>query len=477
MMPTSPGWAWWHHVPAKAHPRRPRHPPPETRTPPSEQTALSIQLYGDQGSGSQPYTVLTYGPPNPPTGAIVVRDATGLEKGTVVVQRGTCRPAIRPISFAAGSTPWCLALRFVDAGAELTGTLRSATGGTLALTIRKRDDLWGWPMGVVIAGLLAGALAASVPRWLRERVRATVLERLVKNDGTDTRRTPVRGLEQWVAQRRASGVSVDELIDSAAWALSFGPAIAATARERLRTTLVTARSNGAGLPPALLASSEERAAEVGLVREDFLADDGGRLTRHPADLQADALDRATAISEELEGRAGQVTPLGESTTRKAALDQLDAVRARFDQVTEPDELAALDGPLDSLAGAVALAVSKDTEGRVAAATAANAAPRGALGIARVFVSPSPTTRTVVLQAATVGAALPGLVFAALTAIVVVYEPNPLFHSIADYWLLFAAAVGSGAGTTALAILGYWRVSGGTPTAAIRPYVPAETLAA
>jgi hypothetical protein len=44
----------------------------------------------------------------------------------------------------------------------------------------------------------------------------------------------------------------------------------------------------------------------------------------------------------------------------------------------------------------------------------------------------------------------------VTAIVLVYEPRPLFHSLADYWLLFTAALGSGAGTTALALLSYWR---------------------
>ncbi len=426
--------------------------------------ALTVDLTGTQGATS-PYFIKLRGPAGVSMRPVTLLDAGGEHTGTARAIAGACTPNSTQIAFPRSRSWWCLELENIAAGHELTGVVRSQGEATLVLTVRRRDACL-LPLLVLFAGLLAGLLAAFVPAWLRPRVRRNVLERMVAGNRDDSdMHKRIEGLEGWVSTRRARGEDDDSLIADISWTIEYGPAVVSPARAALAREISAVGSSGE-LPPSLLADAEAIASSPHRI-SDFYADDGSRLTPHPAELWAVALHRAWEIREEIAQREAAIDglfPDAEPTSAEAeARGALAVAQERFSALREPRDIGHMDSCLEALANAVARAEILATgPERAAAPPALELALRGAI---ETITEPRRSLgtlagRTFRAMFATAIALIVVLAYASFAIMYAVYIPNPLFHSFGDYLTLFSAALGSGAVATALALLGYWRVTDG-----------------
>ncbi len=418
---------------------------------------LTVELEGGQGDDGSPYRLPVDGPGPAPTetAEATLRDASGRHTGEVAPV-DDCGNAVARTAFDRGETPWCLELRSIDAGHELTGTV-AADGNELALTVRRRDGFWGPPLGVLVGGLLAGLAAATVPPWLRGRVRPLVLERLLDANEAADAAEQVTGLREWAEDRVAEGDDQDAVIEKVDWVVEHGPALARRVRSRLDRELAPmAPEDQHPLVSASRAQAATPTHEVG----DFYDEDAR--VPHPAQQLAEALPRLTAIRAELDGQERALDGIAPSPEKTTAGKRLGATQAKLDGVATPAELEGMGSHLDALKDAMHEARAAAERRRIGpvsagleAADSVPWAPRGAVlsGIVTPTTVAGRRGQAIVM---TVLVALVALAFASVTLYHAGYHAKPLFHSWGDYLELFSAAAAAGAAGTLLTLIGYWR---------------------
>jgi hypothetical protein len=396
----------------------------------------------------------------------VLRDPTGEQTGRVIPLAGHCKPNRSLIAFAAGQTRWCLELLDVAAGQELTGVVQNAKGDALALTVQRRDAWWCWPFLTLLAGLLVGLFAAIVPVWLRSYIRRLVLKRLLAVNNASAGPSHIDKLEDWVVRRQTAGEDREVVIAAVNHALVYGPELAKLARADLQAAIAESVAISE-MPKKLLEGAQDLTAKGSPEMTEFYSADGGMLSEHPAQLWARALVRASEIREELAGQEVAIADLPESA-RQDPRTALAAALERFRRLDAPVQVERMDESLEALAGVVAVARTKvvSTPGLIRAArqkpaSIVRSATRGALGLASRPIPPSLNTLRGQVRLAvvvTVAVGLVALAYASVAIYFAVYEPDPLFHSFADYLILFSTALGSGAASSVLALAGNWRAT-------------------
>lgn len=424
--------------------------------------ALTVEMAGIQGSASRPDVIEVLGPKSAPTTPSTLRDPTGLHTGQAVPRKTGCKPDVRPVAFATGSTPWCIELMNIAAGHELSGSVENGSGDTLTLTVRRRDAFWGGPAVVLVAGLLVGLFAAAIAKRLRGRVRELVLARLLQTNNLATRGSHIDGLNDWVSEREKEGQDRDTIIVAVNRVVTYGPDLARLARARLSAALDAAQNTRepAKLKAAAMELLERPSPRIG----EFYTDDGSKLTEHPADVLASAVTRAAEIRAELDAAQSALGEIPEAAA-KAARDAFTTAESRYESLATPEQVGQMDSALQALQNQIALARSATprTAGLIRTARRSSAphlATRGAIA-----TETEPTGGTVTLEGQTAAA----LLVTALLALLVVgyasvtiwsaaYDSKPLFHEFGDYLTLFSAALGSSAAGSVLALVGYWQVT-------------------
>jgi hypothetical protein len=425
------------------------------QSPPPAAGALSVDL----ADGADHYTIEVAGPSPAPTGSAVLRDTSGRHTGTVRPRAsGTCSPASRRTAFDAGTTPWCLDLSDVAAGRELAGKVVNGGGDALTLTVRRRDAFVPAPLATLLLGLLAGILAALVPRWLRTTVRWLVLSRLVAGAAKPGAAGYVDGLTEWVRRRLKEGAGREAVLAAVHRVTSSGPERARLAREDLRAAL------GVAIPDHEFTRAAARVAADTTNRIGDFYSGMTELPAHPASEWAAGLARMRQYRTELDNEELRMAAIGHEHDGPAKAAFREAW-VRFEALREPDDLPGMEVRLDDLRTAVdrGIAAARTMRGAEdGAAVPYLAAPRGPLEAALVLaLRPGRLTgMTWIAGLLTALVLVLALGYAFLTIKQAAYDAKPLFAHRADYLALFSAALASGVGATVLALLGNWRPATG-----------------
>jgi len=425
--------------------------------PPPQPAAGTLGV--DLADGADHATIEIPGPSPAPTGRTVLRDTSGRHTGTVQPHpSGSCSPASRRIAFDAGTTPWCLDLRDIAAGRELAGKVVNGSGDTLALTVRRRDAFVPGPLATLLLGLLAGILAALVPRWLRTAVRWLVLSRLVAAAAKPGGPGHIEGLREWVRRRLQRGDGREAVLADVYKVTSSGPERARQAREELTEALDAAKPEH----EFTRAAAREAARTTNQIT-DFYTGTTERAA-HPASEWAAGLARLARYRAELANQETRLAKIGAGLSGPAKTALREAW-VRFDELGDLDDLPTMEERLDDLRAAVdrGLAGSQTERGPTdGGAVPYVAAPRGPLEAALALaLRPGRLTGlTWLARVATWLILALALGYAFLTIKQSAYDAKPLFAHRADYLALFSAALASGVGATVLALLGNWRPATG-----------------
>lgn len=441
--------------------------------PAARDAALVVALDGVEGrERPYPLRVLASGEPGP-TATLV--DDGGLHAAHVgVADDAACADApLRSTGHGgADAREWCLELTDVPEHEQVAGVVASsaAAGGgsdeagaptSLALTVTHRMAFDGWPLFLIVAGMLGSLAVTWLLLGLGRRVRGTRLERLVTRNEDADRATRIVGLRAWVARRRtAAGTDAEELLELTEGIVAGGPAAAREARAALGGT-IDAATAGAATGYGLLDAARAEAARSTHAIGDFV-DDDGTAVEHPAAIMR-----------------GQVMTM---TALRAALDRLEQdVRSRIRDTPE-----CRDGPVAALAAAIdAWADVADAAGLERAADAYE----DALAVARTgwssevcatshvvahertaarrgwLVAPPPAepavapvaTRLRALALATGAIGVGAFAVAALTVSQAVYAADATFGSWGDCLALLSAAAASSFAGTVAGLLSPWGI--------------------
>jgi hypothetical protein len=133
-------------------------------------------------------------------------------------------------------------------------------------------------------------------------------------------------------------------------------------------------------------------------------------------------------------------------------EKLRQARATMKQIAVPAEMSRLEPRLEELRTAIEDAESDPQCHEAVLGRVAAEAPAFLAGLERL--------RVYTLGAVVACAVLVSIVaaFAVATIALSAYEPNHTFSSARDYFLLFSAALGSGAAASILAVAGWWQAT-------------------
>lgn len=180
--------------------------------PKPEENKLTVRLTGPErtDAGGRLRLRAADAAPMAPT---LLLSADGLDSATVnaVDSKQCARMSIRQTSNAVGGHQWCLEIRGIRDGDELSGVVTGA-GDKLTLSVARRAEFFWKPFLVAITGLLVGALVLLVPRSLRTSIRSAVLEQLLDENDAAAASAQIADLRTWVGSRREKGETDDALL-------------------------------------------------------------------------------------------------------------------------------------------------------------------------------------------------------------------------------------------------------------------------
>ena len=443
-------------------------PEPEAR-----ESALSIQLSGSEGGSSEPAYIAVTALGSPPEPSLLA-DASGEDEASVTSAPDRCQGEAPRSTGIETDTVWCLELTSVDRGVEMTGTAEASDAGSgseftqLTLTATRKDDFWpqkddlwppwpdGFPLLVLAAGIIAGALAIIVPVFLLGFVRRVRLARVLERNRRADPSRSIADLDGWVKSRLEAGKSIGDLIDPVTRAVAFGPGRASEARAELGTALDGSR----GLPARFMGKAREEANKIGHQVSDLLKDDLSDREQHPAAEWTGAVGTLNEHAYALKEYSRIVEREIAEKCRQEVLGGLGNVQARFNTTETREQVSELAEPMRDLEVLIEK-VRKRPECKLEPSLEVEREevrkPVEKFEGATLDLSgPGVQLRTLisVIALAVVAALILG--YAGLSLYYASYAPNATFHSNADYFSLFSAAVASGAAGAVIELLGYWR---------------------
>jgi hypothetical protein len=440
---------------------------PQTAQSEPKAATLKVRLKGSSGGPHPAFIGLRANGQAPEIKTVLV-DETGSNSATVERAKDAKNCAApRPRATGVGTDVWCLVANSVEAGHELTGTV-SGTGTKLALTIdRKNEFWWGWPLVVLVAGLIVAALVTLWPPRLKALVQRLQLDRLVAG-------APIIGLGEWINDQRAQGVSEEALLQEIAPVVSQGPAKANKARDQLKQELAQAKD----LPDSQYKKeAENEAARTDHSVSDFFQADGKPRASHPAAEYSPGIKKMRSYFQDLEALRQDVGTRLLAACQVEPLLRIHEAQVALELVKTNEDLNELDARLTAARAAYVTAMSRE-ECLAVPEDAAWVEEEFALGFgtqwhfspALLLDEPAPfeysdvTLRvmTVIAWALTAVTCFSVLFFAGATVYYAAYAPNNTFATRADYFKLFSAALASGAAATVLALLAYWKLPKATP---------------
>lgn len=360
-------------------------------------------------------------------------------------------------------TRWCLSISGLQPGHTHTGEIEGG-GTTLTLTIGARYSYWGWPIALTSIGFLVAFAAALWPKTLRNMIKSSLLSREIahtESAGADE----VVGLRDWVAGRLIAGDTSEALLPVVASVVRDGPRNARDAREKLRTALDESPIDP-GHPFHRRAS--EVADDPTLRAKDFLEPDEAKLKAElPADEWRSALESLVQRHSELQELAGEIERLVPGCKQEAA-GALEQAEREFQTVFKSADFPRLEGQLNYLHNTIMPPLRAQPDCWIPLPRGAAAAPPASVGGRGRAIVPTPLG-LVATWRSLIGAGFAffaTLVLVAAFAYVSVafanYLSKPEFGTAADFWELFAAAVGATLAATVLSFVAYWDVNEPAP---------------
>lgn len=429
---------------------------PAPAAPDPAKGSLTVQFAGDDDQGE---TMLVRGPGPAPDKVFHLRDEEGLRSATVTSTPDGCDGDSARAAFGAGAnTDWCLSLTDVDAGYELTGTVK-AEASELALTVRKRDARsTAWTL--IALGMLAGLLSALAPKPLRDLVRSIVLwwqDKQARDAGVD-------GVTEWLKAAETSGVTKDERINAVHAVRTFGQDRLAAATGALTTAL--ADVSGKGLDEAkLVAAARTKLGAAKVAMRDFYETTGKARDTHPLHTWVAAVSQLKEAADELADLEARCADI-QGQPRVGASRAIAEAKTRLLAVEEPAGLPDLEKRLETARLRVDQAIAAGAGlsiVRVSSVGDQTRSERDHRSLGDVLVPLGMSGGTVagwkgiaILLSGIVAVAI--LLFAAFGLMHAGYDSKPLFHSSADRFALFSAAVGSSAAGTVLGMVAWWSPS-------------------
>ena len=436
------------------------------------------------GQAEFPLRIAMPGPAFDGTATLV--DASGRNQVTVVSVApeycvGAERLAIALDQATTATSEWCLKVRGLRPGSEVTGTL-STSAAVLKLKLAVRHNYWFGPALVTLLALgLAAAGVLLGPDRLGGFVRRKRLQAaLAKNQQrTSADERGIQGLDQpWVETARRRGVDTTSsvFVGSVIDVIDRGPDRANLERSTLKQHLA-----GSTLPNGhpLRVGAEQEAGTTTYEVSSFL-DNKGAAVSHPASEWLSTIKRAEQLQAKLNTLSEWIERLlpTDSAIRDSLRRRLDAVRTFFAAVDEGDGL----DDIEDLADAVLLAINetvgqqvpRESTGmeRAARRHEEAMAPPGVKALELVF---SARSMARLAKRRTGGALDPdlwvptllasGAILAAIAFVMTVaagsvaassYATNVAFGTPDDYAKLFLAALASSGVTGVVSTLLLWR---------------------
>jgi hypothetical protein len=428
--------------------------PPE-QPPPPPTAALTLHLTG--GSGDAFVHIAAKGQPKRQTFRLV--DADGLHPALVDRVKKTRCDGARLRLTGTGTRRWCLHVRPIRTGRQLSGTIKGGT--TLTLTVMRRDG-YGLPILFLFLGFLASVVVPLFSKRLQHFAGELAIARLLEKN-EDAGRDRVVDAPAWAQARLAAGAKQGDVYATLAAVFAKGPAQVRAAREALKQAL---RQSALPSATTYYGIAEKEADRRDFVMSDFIDDAGkARETTKPADLLG-GLVQIDHTYRELEALARTIeatlTPGCAAEPREAVAFALD----RLSRIGRAQDVGTLDEPVDRAHAAYDAkyadeACRLDVRGGVEELIADGVRGRRA-GLEVRAVSALDLRHAALAGWTAVGIVLTIIAIATIYAFggatvwEAVYDPKADFAGFTDYFKLFSAAFASGAAASTLALLAAWR---------------------
>jgi hypothetical protein len=418
--------------------------------------SLTVSL---DGGGTHELAIIATG--KPPTSAVLtstdgrqVAIATAIPSCTGLVTRNT--------GVENGKT-WCIKISGLPDHGTVSGTLPGTDESptTLSLTVNTRDGLLGWPIAVLLIGLLASLVATPATKLLGTLIKRDRLALLLQRNQRADPESRIAGLDEYVAARKHAGAADATIEAEIAPVINEGPGQARGARQELERAI--------SADPLDATSAYQRAAAAEAARTDnkvtdFLKPDGSRATHPAADLDA-GLAAMRDYRIKLATAEHEISSSLRASCQQQPLTKLGVARMRWERVGSRSEIADLAEPFRQLRDTIddrlntPNCLAQNVAGASAAfmatvnplATPGAPAPTGLTGaslVARTFL-------LALLTGVTVAAVL---LFAFETVQLGAYRSKITFGSFGDYFTLFSTALASGAAATVAALLAPWSLT-------------------
>jgi hypothetical protein len=413
----------------------------------SKATATITLRYTTPPSGTDAPTVVLESLGPAPAAATTLVDEEGRTTVQAVVQdlsAPTCRAA--PVrDTGLGDDRWCLLLREIHAGSEVTGKLSGAKS-VVTLKVAARPGLLLPTVVAVLVLLVAAGFVLYTSNLMGERANRLLLRAQLR------RRSDVDKLPEWVEEAK-DYLTYARMRSLVGWMRERGKQRAT----RARASLAAAEKDiGTDIPPGCPLRNDARteAESVTVVATDLVSFKG-EVIDHPARLLEDQLRQAEALVKDFNRKVSDLLP-------------------KVPSAQKPLAEAAVQDARDSLATLSALDVESalpERLNKVIAQLQTYSSQAGAMGMQAIGVGNAQDaglTATIVrerLEAAAdiVAASWPVLlaivvlmVVATVAALSVSYAPKRAFGTAWDYAALAVGVFGSTsvAGIVAAALL--WR---------------------
>jgi hypothetical protein len=441
--------------------------PEEPAKPPTTEVAVSLgRTAGVFETEATPFhiRVLPPGPAPATDEETVVADASGLTPVVVAaVDVNDCKEAPqRMVATSDDTEEWCLSVGEMDGGVEASGAVSNGSDSDpveLSLNLSARHG-WGFPVVTALFGLLVAMLLIVWPQRLRDLVKSALLDRARdRNNRVGLKR--IEGLDDWISHRLAQGdVTAADVLPTVADVLDHGPSRAKAERKALADKVDSLGPDE--LPPVsqIYVDARSEANRIAHEMADFVDDEGERVA-HPATRLGRSVDLATSYYERQRQLTDRVGAFNSACQRRIR-GQLGAVGQGLAELpglpeAEVEGFARRINDLD-----IEVTEMEHSGCRTDAATGPRAMERPLDARAVRSASVMPTTSVSTWDSVIDAGWATAITFVVLTSLAIItvmmasYAPKATFGSFADYFTVFAAAVGSSTAATLLTVLLYWR---------------------
>jgi hypothetical protein len=414
---------------------------------PSKATATISLRYTTPPSGTEAPTVVLESLGPAPVATTTLVDEEGRTTVQAVVQElsePTCRTA--PVrDTGLGDDRWCLLLRDVRAGSEVTGKLSGARS-VVTLKVAARPGLLLPAVVAVLVLLVAAVFVLYTGNLMGERANRLLLRAQLR------RSSDVAKLPEWVEEAK-DYLTYARMRSLVGWMRERGKQRAT----RARASLAAAEKDiGADIPPGcpLRTDARTEAKSVTVVATDLVSFKG-EVIDHPARQLEDRLRQAEALVEDFNRKVRDLLPKVPAKQKPLAEAKVKSTRDSLATLSAMDVVSTLPGQLNE---AIAQLQSYGSQ--------AGTTVMQAIGVGQTqdAASTATTVRERLEAAADIVAASWPVVFAIVVLMVVAtvaalsvsYAPKRAFGTAWDYVALAVGVFGSTsvAGIVTAALL--WR---------------------